>query len=234
MKLSRLKIFLIAFSLILSGCGIIEYDNFDEPTSELSGNVTFNGQPVGVRSPSVNINGNTTNGVLLELWQPGYALSQRIPVYVKHDGSFAAVLFDGDYKLVRFAGSPWAINRDTINVQVRGKTIVDVPVKPYFVVTNESFQKNSDSIVATFKLDQVDANAKLDFVRLYLGKTLLTDQTRFISIASIQNPAVNGVSTISVKIPASLAVQGYLFARIGVKASGIDELLYTQTKKFDL
>src|SRR5690554_1512804 len=102
--------YIITLSVILfiTGC---EIDNYEAPKSFLEGKVVYNNQPVGVRS----------NGVQLELWQPGYALYSKIPVYVSQDGSFSASVFDGDYKLVRLEGAPWVNNTDTIDVQVRGR-----------------------------------------------------------------------------------------------------------------
>ena len=63
------------FVLILVGC---EYDNYDPPRSFLTGTVTYNGNPVGVRSGATQ----------LELWQHGYQLFEKIPVYIAQDGTF--------------------------------------------------------------------------------------------------------------------------------------------------
>ena len=50
---------LLAFTItLLTAC---EKDNLKEPDSVLSGRVTFEGQPIGVRS----------EGVQFEIWQPG-------------------------------------------------------------------------------------------------------------------------------------------------------------------
>ncbi|MBD0287478.1 MAG: DUF3823 domain-containing protein [Flavisolibacter sp.] len=219
----------LALFVLVAGC---KKDNYEPPKSQLSGRVVFQGQPVGVRS----------GGVQLELWQPGpeYELwkSTKIPVNVAWDGTFSAMLFDGDYKLTRLKGNgPWADNTDTINVQVRGATTVDVPVDPFFIIKGETFQKSGNSINATFNLQQVNKSKNLELVRIYLGQTLITDQNNNAVNASKEASAITDLSqpvTLSATIPASLADKDYLFARVGVKTVGVAELAYSQPQKIPL
>src|SRR6476469_9520926 len=112
--------------LLFTAC---KKDNKDAPQSTITGRVVYNGQPLQVKS----------NAVQLELWQNGYQLFTKIPVYVNQDGTFSAKVFDGTYKLTRLKGNgPWQDQTDTILVQVKNSTAVDVPVTPYFTVSNES------------------------------------------------------------------------------------------------
>src|SRR5690349_15530892 len=113
---NNLLLLLIVVS-VLGGC---KKDNKEPPKSVLTGTVLVEGtkQAVGVAS----------NRVQLELWQNGYALFQKIPVYIDQDGTFSATLFDGQYKLVRLSGAPWTNNTDTITVNLKGSSTVDVPV----------------------------------------------------------------------------------------------------------
>ena len=129
---------------LLASC---EYDNYDAPSAKLSGRVLYNDAPVGVR----------TNGTQLELWQDGYELYTKIPVYIAQDGTFSASLFNGQYKLVRLSGAPWEDQpMDTIRIEVKGNTVVDVPVKPYFIIKNESYQKGTgNAITVKFTIDKV-------------------------------------------------------------------------------
>jgi hypothetical protein len=60
--------------------------------------------------------------VQLEIWQKGYQLYTSIPVYVTQDGTFSAVLFDGNYKLVSKSGNgPWVSKQDTVDFVVKAK-----------------------------------------------------------------------------------------------------------------
>jgi len=223
------KIFLATTSLLLiiflAGC---EKDNFEPPKSMLSGRVVFQGQPVGVRS----------NGVQLELWQPGYQLYTKIPVYVAQDGTFSAMLFDGNYKLTRLKGNgPWADNTDTIDVQVKGTTTVDVPVDAYFVVKGETFQKSGSNINATFSLQRGNTSKNLEEVRLYLGRTTIVDQNNNDAVVTKSAGTITDPTqtiNLSVGIPASLAGKDYVFARVGVKTAGVSELAFSMPQKISL
>lgn len=223
--MKTLNILIIIFvSIIFVGC---EKDNFDAPKATLSGKVTYNNIPVGVR----------TNATQLELWQDGYALHSKIPVYIAHDGTFSASLFNGRYKLVRLAGGPWANqSKDTIVVDVKGNTVIDVPVTPYFNISNENFSKSTGSIVAKFTINKIVESANVGVVSLFLGKSILTDSNKKEgNIDAKQEEIVLGKEmSITANIPASLANADYIFVRVGVKATVSSEYYYTQVQKIIL
>lgn len=216
---------LLALMVGLSGC---EKDNRTEPKSVLKGRVVFEGQPVGVRS----------NGVQLELWQYGYQLFTKIPVHINQDGTFAASLFDGNYKLVRLRGNgPWTDNTDSIDVQLRGTQEIDVPVNPYFVLKNEVYAKGEGKVTATFNVQQVAAGRTIERVNLYIGTTMITDPNN--NVANAQEVAANLTDlskpvTLTVNIPAAHASRQYIFARVGIKTSGVGEMLFGMPQKIML
>lgn len=182
----------------------------------------YDKQPLGVRS----------NGVQLELWQYGYQLFSKIPVYIDQDGTFSAKVFDGNYKLTILRGNgPWVDKMDSIDVKVSGAANVDVPVDPYFIIKNEKFERTGTMITATFNLQRVNTGKALELVRIYIGQTNITDQVN--NATNVQKAAsaitdLNQPVTVSATIPASLSVKDYVFARVGVKAVGVAELLYSQ------
>ncbi|WP_341831694.1 DUF3823 domain-containing protein [Sphingobacterium thalpophilum] len=224
MKIKFLSLLVAFASLLVVGC---KYDNFEAPKSTLSGRVVYEGKAIGVRN----------NGPQLELWQDGYPLRSAIPVYFDQDGSFSVSLFDGEYKLVRKGDSPWLQQAtDTVLVQVKGNTTIDVPVTPYFTVTNESFQKNNNSITANFTVNRIVGTANLEFVRLYLGKSVLTDQVqRELRVdANLANVAFGQPTSIVGELPDNLKNLDYVFARIGVKATISGEYYYTAVQKIAL
>jgi hypothetical protein len=209
----------------ISGC---EKDNRTEPKSVLKGRVVFEGQPVGVRS----------NGVQLELWQHGYQLFTKLPVHVNQDGTFSASLFDGNYKLVRLRGNgPWTDNTDSIDVELRGSKEIDVPVNPYFVLKNEVYAKGEGKVSATFNVQQVAAGRAIERVNLYLGTTTIVDPSN--NVATAQEVAANITDlskpvTLTATIPSGLASREYVYARIGVKTSGVGEMLFGMPQKIML
>lgn len=231
MKLNNIfSIAIMAFSILLTGC---KKDNRDAPSSTLTGRVVYQGQPVGVRTP---VNGS--GGVQLELWQPGYALFQKIPVYVNQDGSFSASLFDGNYKLVLLRGvGPWVDNTDTINVQVNGATTVDVPVQPYYTIADANFAKSGSNITASAKINQVVTTNPVERATLYINTTQFVDINNQVATSDISGSAITDLTqpvTFSFAIPANLANREYVFGRIGVKTTGVEELVYTQVQKIQL
>ncbi|PXV66360.1 uncharacterized protein DUF3823 [Dysgonomonas alginatilytica] len=223
MKKSILFIICIC-SLVFTGCG---YDNYDEPESTLSGKIVYEGNPVGVR----------TNAVRLDIWQDGYAVKKSFTAYIAHDGTYSVTLFDGQYKVVRRGGAPWEDQpNDTIIVNVKNKAVVDIPVKPYFIIKNESFQKGSGTITAKFTIDKILASANVAEVRLYLGKSILTDQNKNEKAvsATLSTITIGQEATLAAEIPANLVGQDYLFARVGVRSTVSSEFYYTQIQKISL
>lgn len=226
MKRSIICISIIfSLSCILASC---EKDNYDPPKSKLTGRVVYNGQPIGVRN----------NGVQLELWQHGYANFINIPVNIAQDGTFSSELFDGDYKLVRKAGNgPWANNTDSIDVQLRGSASVDVPVDPYFLVTNEKYTVNGDTVTATFNIQKINQSVAFDEVILCLGKTTIVDRSNFDGLGWKTNADISDLSqtiTVTATIPSILKDQKFFYVRLAAKAAGVEERAYTVPFKVTL
>ncbi|OUJ74018.1 DUF3823 domain-containing protein [Hymenobacter crusticola] len=225
------NLFLVG-AFLLTGC---ELDSVDPPSSTLSGRVLYQDQPVGVR----------TNGVQLELWQRGYQLFTKIPVYVNQDGTYSATLFDGNYKLVRLRDSgPWVNNTDSIDVQVKGNTVVDVPVQPYYVVSNSRFEKSGNNINATCRVSRVATGRNIESVTLFVSSTQFVDtnngavQTEAETKLNIRNVLagsaladLNKDLNLTYIVPGSL--KGYCYARVGVKTQGVAELFYSPVQKIE-
>lgn len=238
--------------LITASLGIISMcllwgctkDNFKEPGSTITGRVVYQGQPVGVRS----------NGVTLELWQPGYDLFTKVVVNVAQDGSFSAKVFDGRYLLTRLRGNgPWIDQTDSIEIKLNGTANVEVPVTPYFTVANDVFTyNNADSTISgTFNIAQVTAGRAIENITMHVSTTDIVDATNQIAFASISvAPPANALTapvTLKVDIrPRTYALstqatsrlllgdilqKKYAFVRFGVKPVGVAERVYTMVKK---
>lgn len=221
MKLKSINTYLILLiGLMAASC---EFDNFEEPKSTLSGRIVYNDEPLGLRS----------NGVQLELWQHGYDLFQKIPVYVAQDGTFSAVVFDGDYKMTLIRGNgPWMDQTDSLDVQVRGSQMIDVEVQPYFVINNTSFDVNGNTVSVTFTLVNTNSGRNLEYASIYMGRTILTDAVRNDGVYRLpmKDVAFGTPITVEVPIPGRLAGRSEIFVRIGAKTAGIAELVYSQAQ----
>jgi hypothetical protein len=216
--------------LVLAGC---KYDNYDPPTSFLTGHVVYNSSPVGVRS----------NATQLELWQytwdtKGKIARAKIAVYIAQDGSFSARLFDGNYKIVCLAGAPWSNpNTDSLDVAVAGNTTFDVPVTPYFTIAGETFvyNKADSSITSTCNITKVGTNA-ITNVTLFAGVTSIVDNTNSTQnnvltagLTDLTTPKTNKITLTSVNKKRS-----YIYVRLGIQISGVSERYYTQVQKLSL
>ena len=224
MKLKYIMLIFTTAGLLLAGC---KYDNFEAPKATLSGKVVYQGNAVSVRN----------NGPQLELWQDGFALKSPITVNISQDGSYSAILFNGRYKLVRRADAPWQQQAsDTLIVNVNGNTSYDVPVSPYFTISNDTFGKSGNNITARFVVNKNIPTANLELVRLYLGKSILTDQVQreFLVDGNVANIVSGQPTEITASLPDNLKDLDYIFARIGVKSSSAGEYYYTQVQKIAL
>ena len=214
---------MICCLLAVSSCS---YDNFVEPKATLTGKAIYEGDSVGVRSGSSEF----------ALFQDGYALKGSIPVYIAQDGSYSVSLFNGDYKLVRMGNAPWERpSNDTIYISVKGNTVQDIPVTPYFFVRNVSFAKNGNKITARFTINKVVANANMENVGIYLGTGILTDEKQKEAELKLGNAvSLDQENTAEIEIPSGLVNESYLYARVGVKSDKSSEYCYSQSIKVAL
>lgn len=207
-----------------AGC---ELDNYDAPESSISGIVHYNGTPVGVRS----------NGTNLEVYQPGYPLSSKINVYISQEGTYSVRLFDGDYLVTGLSGAPWHNTTDTIEVTVRGNTICDFPVTPYYTIDNASFTYQNGTITATSKVTKVttDPTKSVTELKLYVGTKSILDNN-FNSVLSVtrSNPSVTAPVTLTLPLNPTLSAREYVFVRLGISISGIQERFYSPVVKLML
>jgi hypothetical protein len=225
MKPGFYKPILIAVVIIpmIAAC---DYDNYEPPSSKLTGQVVYQNNPVGLRN----------NTVELELWQHGYDDFEKIPVYVAQDGSFSAVLFNGDYKLVlRNGNGPWLNVTDSIDVSVRGNTTVDVPVLPYYTIGSEDFSKNGTTVESTVTIAQANGTNPIEYVSLLVSTTNIVDEINNIQRINVPGAGLNVSQPVVINLPLNtrLAERSYVFARVGIKITGVAEMVYTPVQKIE-
>ena len=210
---------LLSLSLLAVSCGL---DNYDEPESFLEGKITYEGKQLGLKG--------TNGGIQLQLYQDGYANHNAINVYATQDGTFSAVLFDGPYKLVtKDKNGPWVNKRDTIYIEVKGKTLCEVKVTPYFTISDENIALNNNTVSGTCNIQQIVQDSKISQVMLLVSQTTFVDENTNIGRQNLSNIAP-GTTNISLDITNNKNVQSAkaLFARIGAKATGADQAIYSE------
>ena len=219
-------LFLVAF---FGACGI---DNYEPPESQLQGKLVYQGEPIHVQS----------NSVTFELWQSGFGKMTPIEVTVDQDGSYSAMLFDGDYKLIIPGGQgPFisSANTDSLSVQLRGDMTFDIEVTPFYAIQNPEFSIADSTVTATCALEKVitDENAKsIASIELYISKTQFVNRGTSISSQTINGGDIADLNniTLSAQIPELIPSQSYVFARIGIKMNNVEDMLFSAVKKLQL
>ena len=204
----------------LFACG---KDNYKAPESVLSGRVTYDSEPIGVRG--------SNQSVYLQLWQDGYQFRSPINVYVTQDGSFSAKLFDGKYKLVTTQGNgPWSPTNDTLSVEVRGSTQVDYEVKPYYTISNVAYNVEGNTLKASFEVNTIDASRGVDFAMLMVNDTKFVDLGQYTY--KVEKTEIgSGRVELELDLKDILAKSTSVYARVGLRINGITEAIYDSAAK---
>lgn len=231
MKIKFHYIVWIAICATIASCS--KKDNYDAPASTLSGRILYKGEAIGVENFQVPY----------ELYQFGFGKVGAINSSFAQDGSYSAVLFDGQYKLIipngqgpfkwkqTAAGAP-----DTVLINLKGSQTVDLDVTPYYMIRTPQLTAAAGKVTGTFKIEKivVDATARdIENVRLYINKTQFVSGENNIANVNMAGSAIidpNNVS-LNVTIPAIVPTQNYVFARIGLKIVGVEDRIFSPVQK---
>lgn len=220
------KISLVLFLLtVLTNCGL---DNYDPPTSQLSGQIEYKGQPVRLKG--------TYGAIQLQLYEDGYEFKNPIAIFVDQDGKFEAKLFNGEYKLVtRDNNGPWVNSRDTTIINVNGSTSINFEVTPYFTISNANVALSGDKLTGSCTVNQIVTGKEIDFIKLFLNGTSFVDENinLFGGIpANINGPGNAMFSfdllTLNADQKSALSKLKGVYARIGVRTKGADQAIYSE------
>ncbi len=230
MKTRYYYILLFMAAVMVSSC---QKDNYDAPEVDFTGRIVYKGEAINVQHDNVNF----------QLWQPGFGASGSIDVAVAQDGGFSAKLFNGNYKLVFVANQGpflWPKNangaQDTIAVNLSGSKVMDIEVVPYYMIRNAAFTVSGSTVTASCSLEKIitDGNAKdIERVVLYVNKTQFVDGNNKIVNQELTGAALTNLASLnfSLTVPTIVPAQAYVFARIGVKISGVEDMIFTPVSK---
>src|SRR5690625_3246187 len=213
-----------------------EYDSYHEPILNSEGQVGYAGDPVGL----------SYNDVAFELGEMGWEEQAPVNVSIDQDGSFSALLFSGDYKLIIPAGrGPFrsvtntGTQSDTLLVSLSGNTEMDIEVMPYYMIRNHNFSLSGNQVKASFSLEQIltgDEGAGIEEVSLYLSKTNFVDNRTSIAESHIPGHEIENLAALQleVSVPEMTPTQDYVFARVGVRIAGVQHRLFSEIEVIDL
>jgi len=232
MKIISYAVTIGVLGAALAGCG---KDNYDPPKSRLQGALVYQGDSVRV----------SYNNVSFQLWQSGFGKLTPIDVTVDQDGSFSALLFDGDYKLIIPVGQGPFVNlvndktgSDTVLVHVKGDQAFNIEVLPYYMIREPQFSVSDSTVTASCGVEKIitDTRAKdIQSISLYIGKTKFLDQRTSIATATVNAGGKTDMDNIALSagIPALVPVQQYVFARIGIKIKSVEEMIFSPVVELD-
>lgn len=223
---------IIALSALLASC---KKDNYDPPSSMLSGALLYEKDTVYVEYDRVPF----------QLFQYGFGKVGPMGSSFKQDGTYSALLFDGDYRFTIPTGQgpfKWktlsAGVPDSISVTVKGNTSLNIDVTPYYMIRNTQFSVSGNKVTASFVAKQIitDADAKdIERVTLYINKTQFVSGTNNIALKDIGGGDITDVNNISmeVNIPSMVPTQSYVYARVGLKIAGVEDMVFSPLQRLD-
>lgn len=212
-------------------------DNYEGPSSMLSGALLYVKDTVFVEYDRVPY----------QLFQYGFGKVGPIGSSFKQDGTYSSLLFDGDYKFTIPGGQGpfrWkelsAGTPDSIAVTVKGNTSLNIDVTPYYMLRGAQFNVSGGKTQASFSIEKIitDAGAKnIERVTLYINKTQFVSGANNIGSASINGGDISDPSSVNLEVniemPANQATQHYVFARIGLKIEGIEDMIFSRIQRLD-
>jgi uncharacterized protein DUF3823 len=228
MKNSFKYLFIIFIITTIFSC---KKDNYSPPNAILSGNLLYQGDTIYVER----------NAVHFQIYQYGFGKVGPISTdeTFAQNGSYSAALFNGDYKLIvpngdgpfmwkqTTAGTP-----DSVSVTMNGSQTVDLQVTPYYLIQNTQISASGGNVTASFKIDKVitDANAKdIESVSLFINKTQFVSGNNNIARIDLAGADIVNPSSVSlsVAVPSITPTQSYVFARVGLKIAGVEDLIFS-------
>lgn len=232
----KMKFHAILFIAIIVSFTACKEDNYSEPKSMLSGKIVYKGEPIGVEHDQVR----------LQLFEPGWGKLAPIDVPIAQNASYSALLFNGKYKLVFPVGQgPFrtvvkdAATKDTLFLEINGNKEMDVEVTPYYMIRTPKFLGGERKITGSISLEKIitDANAKnIERVSLYVNKTDFVSGANNIVVTDLDGATIKDLSAISLAavVPEFLPTQNYVFARIGVKITGVEDMIFSPVVQVQL
>jgi len=224
--------YIILLTLVL-GTSSCKKDNFEAPSSTLNGRIMYNNEEIGLEY----------NQVPLELYQPGFGKVGAIAGSFKQDGSYSTLLFNGNYKMIIPAGQgpfQWRETtvgvRDTLAVTVSGNQTLDLQATPYFMIRAAAYTLTGTTLVANFRADQIitGLSAKtIERINLYINKTQFVSSADNIASAEIAGSTITNPAavTLTATVPAIVPAQNYVFVRIGLKITGVEDMIFSPLQK---
>jgi len=230
MKIKFYQIGLLALMLTAAAC---KYDNVKPPSIALTGQLMYKGTPIGVEY----------NQVPFQLYQTGYAGNIPITGTFDQDGNYSVLTFKGNYKFTIPGGQgpfQWKElatgGRDTVAIALNGNQTVNIEVTPYYMIRNAKISASGGTITANFSIEKDinDASAKdIQTVSLFVNKTQFVSPADHAGETDLAGSAITDPSnvTLTMSAPSFPVTQNYVYARIGIRIAGVEDMIFSPLQK---
>ncbi|KKB55744.1 DUF3823 domain-containing protein [Parabacteroides gordonii] len=232
------------FSVSLFSCGL---DNYEAPESKLYGQVFY--KDASGEKHELHVKG-TASSIKASIYQYGYALSNAIEVYLDQDAKFEAILFDGEYHIILNSGNgPWKTvqiseaKKDTVDFNLSGTQTIELFVTPYFLVKNANVSLSGSTISATCDIERIIEDAEVSVAEVFLSTTNFVDEDSNFARYSFEDKTPGAGKSYSVTITDGNVLSsietakkrsGKIYGRIGVKANGASQYIYSNVFELSL
>jgi hypothetical protein len=209
-------------------------DNYKAPASILKGRLMYKGDSIGVER----------NQVPLQLYQYGFGKVGAINGNFSQEGLYSFSLFDGDYKLIIPNGQgPFLWKKlangdpDSLSVTLKGDQTLDLEVTPYYMLRGAAFTGGGGAVTANFSVVKViddPAVAKdVERVTLYINKTQFVSDADNIGKTDLAGADITDPDHVSlnVTVPDTYPAQNYVYARVGLKIAGVEDMIFSSVTK---
>lgn len=223
--------------LLIMAAGLsCKKDNYSAPGTALTGRLVYKGDAIEVEY----------NQVPFQVYQFGFGKIAPINGTFAPDGSYSLLLFDGEYKFTIPNGQgPFTWNKtaqgapDTTTIILTGSQTLDLEVTPYYMIRNSQLTASGGKVTGVFRIEQIITGAAakdIERVNLYINKTLFVSGADNIGVTSLAGSAITDLNNVNlqVTIPNLVPAQSYIFARIGLKIAGVEDMIFSPVKKIDL
>jgi len=211
-------------------------DNYDPPTSKLTGHVVYKGEALGLEYDQVKF----------ELYQYGFGKTGPIASVFEPDGSYSMLLFNGEYKfIIPYGQGPFMWKQtaagapDTTIINLQGSQVQDIEVTPYYMLRNPQLTRTGGNVSGTFKIEKIITGASardVEEVNLYINKTAFVSGASNVAVKSMKGSDITDPNNVnlSIAVPTLTPAQSYVFARIGLKIAGVEDRIFSPVVRIDL
>lgn len=225
--------YIIILAAMLAGSSCSKLDNIKPPSITLKGQLMYKGTPIGVEY----------NQVPFRLYQTGYGGNSPITGTFDQDGNYSVLTFNGNYKFTIPGGQgpfQWkelpSGGRDTVAIALSGDQTVNIEVTPYYMITNSAITASGNNVAAKFGIQKIitDATAKnIQTVSLFVNKTQFVSAADHAAEVDLDGSAITDMSNISLSVakPTFAITQNYVYARVGIRIAGVEDMIFSPLVK---